>query len=128
VITVLCGVGLYASVFMLRKTRRDERGELSDPSVVQLPRARLFGSTPNALLGTWYYPALALTAWTARAPWQAALLLLVSAFAAAVSAVLAYSLLFQTRRPCAYCWTAHATNWLLLLCNVFLLFKLSYWR
>ena len=30
IITLLCGVGLYASLFMLAKTRRAERGELTE--------------------------------------------------------------------------------------------------
>ena len=59
VITLLCGVGLYASLFMLAKTRRAERGELAEASVVQTPRARLYGGASNALLGAVYYPAVA---------------------------------------------------------------------
>src|SRR5690242_18829383 len=45
VITVLCAIGFYASVFMLRKSVRAARGELAEPSVVQTPRARLFFGT-----------------------------------------------------------------------------------
>ena len=127
VITLLCGVGLYVSLFMLRKTRRAERGELREPSVVQSPRARLIGGTPNALLGALYYPAFAIAVWFATAPWQLGLLLTISGFAAVVSLALAYSLLFVTRMPCTYCWTAHGINLLLALCNT-LLFKVSYWR
>jgi uncharacterized membrane protein len=37
------------------------------------------------------------------------------AFAAITSAVLAYSLLFITKLPCPYCWTAHAVNWMMLV-------------
>ncbi len=55
VITLLCGVGLYASLFMLNKSRRAARGEVRDPSVVKTPRAHLFG-VPNSLLGSLYYP------------------------------------------------------------------------
>jgi uncharacterized membrane protein len=102
---------------MLAKTRRGERGELDEPSVVQSPRARLFGGTPNALVGALYYPALAAAVWLLP-PASRALtiaLLAVVAFAAATSLVLAYSLLFVTRRACPYCWTAHAVNWLLVL-------------
>lgn len=128
VITLLCGVGLYVSLFMLAKTRRAERGELREPSVVQSPRARLFGGRPNALLGTIYYPAFAIAIWLAVAPWQLGLLLAISGFAAVVSIVLAYSLLFVTRMPCPYCWTAHVLNWLLAACTLLLFLKLSYWR
>ena len=111
--TLLCGVGLYASLFMLAKTRRAERGELTEESVVQSPRARLYGGASNALLGALYYPAVATTVWFVRAPWPAAVLGAAIALAALTSAVLAYSLLFVTRRPCAYCWTGHVVNWAL---------------
>src|SRR5665213_566006 len=118
IVTLLCGVGLYASLFMLAKTRRAERGELDGPSVVESPRARLYGGVPNALLGGVYYPALALAIWLVTAvPALALPILTVAGLSAATSLVLAYSLLFVTRRPCPYCWTAHAVNWsLALLC------------
>lgn len=110
-ITVLCGVGLYASLFMLAKTRRAERGLLTETSVVQTPRARLYGGVPNAALGAAYYVALAAAVWLVRSPAGAAVVLVAVAFAAITSAVLAYSLLFVTRRACPYCWTGHAINW-----------------
>ncbi len=115
VITVLCGVGLYASLFMLAKTRRAQLGLLEEPSVVQRPAARLYGGVPNALLGSIYYPALAVATWFAHGHVVSLIVLTIVAFAAATSAVLAYSLLFITKRPCPYCWTAHAVNWLLLV-------------
>jgi uncharacterized membrane protein len=114
VISVLCAVGFYASVFMLSKSLRAARGELTEASVVQTPRAKLFAGVPNALIGTLYYPALALVScmilsrpvlWCAVAA---------AAFAAGTSAYLGYSLLFVTKRSCRYCWTAHAVNWALL--------------
>ncbi len=112
-ILLLCGVGLYASAFMLRKVRRAARGELAEPSVVQTARARALGGTPNAAIGLAYYGCLAaatfLFAWPPA--WWAALA--ASLGAAAFSAYLAYSLLFVTRMPCVYCWTSHAVNWLL---------------
>lgn len=117
VITVLCAVGFYASVFMLSKSRRAARGELQEPSVVQTPRAALFFGTPNSAIGLAYYPALALASWL---PASRLLLVLVTgsaALAAAVSVYLAHSLLFVTRRACPYCWTAHLVNWgLFALC------------
>jgi uncharacterized membrane protein len=113
VITVLCGVGLYTSLFMLRKSIRAARGEIRGPSVVKSPRAHLFG-VPNSLLGSLYYPAVAVTVWLVRSPLAAVVLLLVVLSAAATSVVLAYSLLFITRRECPFCWTSHAINWTLL--------------
>lgn len=115
VITVLCGVGLYTSLFMLDKYGRAARGELREPSVVQSPRAHLLG-IPNTLLGALYYPLLAIGIWLLPWPWAA--VLLVAALAAALmSAFLAYSLLFITRSSCPYCWASHVANWaLLVLC------------
>jgi uncharacterized membrane protein len=114
-ITVLCGVGLYASLFMLSKTRRAERGLLAEASVVQSPRARLYGGVPNAVLGTAYYVALGGAVWLVRSRIGAAVVLAAVAFAAITSLALAYSLLLVTRRPCPYCWTAHAINWSLAI-------------
>jgi uncharacterized membrane protein len=126
-ITILCGVGLYASFFMLRKSRLADRGLLPEPSVVQTTRARLLGP-PNSALGSIYYPLIAVLVWSAwwfAAPALVWVSLGLAALAAAVSLVLAYSLLFVTRMPCPYCWTAHAVNWLLFLA-VFELLKISY--
>ncbi len=117
VITLLCGVGLYASLFMLNKSRRAARGEVQGPSVVKTPRAHLFG-VPNSLLGSLYYPALAIAIWLVHGRVAEVVVLAAVVFAAATSIVLGYSLLFVTRRECPYCWTSHAVNWcLLLLCG-----------
>jgi uncharacterized membrane protein len=117
VITLLCGVGLYASLFMLDKSRRAARGEIQGPSVVKTPRAHLFG-VPNSLLGVLYYPAVSVAVWLVTGQIAAIVLLAAAAFAAATSAVLAYSLVYVTRRECPYCWASHAVNWcLLLLCG-----------
>ena len=121
IITVLCGVGLYASLFMLRKSNRAGRGLLLEPSVVQTPRARLLGRAPNAAFGVAYYPLLAIAVWLARAPWQIAALLAVALVAGAVSVVLAYSLLRITKMPCAFCWTSHGINWALIVALLLLL-------
>lgn len=114
VITILCGVGLYVSVFMLAKGRRAALQGLDEPSVVQTPRARLIGRIPNAAFGVVYYAFTAGAVWIAAGP---ALTVLVAAavVAATMSAVLAYSLLFVTRMPCPYCWTAHIVNACLLV-------------
>ncbi len=98
---------------MLVKTQKAGRGELSEPSVVETPRARLYGGIPNAALGVAYYVGLAIAAWTARGT-AAYVVFAAVAFAALTSAILAYSLLFVTRRSCPYCWTAHAVNWALV--------------
>ncbi len=114
VISVLCAVGFYASVFMMRKSLLDERGGLTEPSVVQTPRAKLFAGLPNALFGMVYYAALAAVSWPAVGRPVLMLALAASLGAAATSAYLAYSLLFITRRSCAFCWTAHFVNWALV--------------
>ncbi|MBV9332678.1 MAG: vitamin K epoxide reductase family protein [Candidatus Eremiobacteraeota bacterium] len=117
VITVLCGVALYASLFMLNKSRRAARGEVKGPSVVKTPRAHLFG-VPNSLVGALYYPAMAVAVWVIGGRIAEVILLVVALGAAVTSAYLAYSLIFVTRRECPYCWTAHIVNWsLLALCS-----------
>lgn len=113
VIAVLCAVGFYASVFMLRKSILARKGTLTEPSVVQSPRAKLFAGVPNALFGCVYYPTLAAVSWGTSATLVLALALAASAFAAATSLYLAYSLLFVTKRSCPYCWSAHVVNWAL---------------
>ena len=126
-ITILCGVGLYAALFMLNKSRRAARGDLREPSVVQTSRARLFGA-PNALFGSLYYIALAITIWLAVGAHATTILevcLVVAALATLTSLYLGFSLLFVTRMPCPYCWTSHIINWLLLPLIAALLF-LSY--
>jgi uncharacterized membrane protein len=119
VITLLCGVGFYASLFMLAKLRRAERGELPGPSVVKSPRAKLYG-VPNTLLGAIYYPALAISIWLVRGPAATWAVLAAVIFAGLTSVVLAYSLLFITGRVCPYCWTAHAVNWSLMILSFWL--------
>jgi uncharacterized membrane protein len=112
VITLLCGVALYASLFMLNKSRRAARGEVKGPSVVKTPRAHLFG-VPNSLLGALYYPGMAVAVWLVRGTISEIVLLIVALGAALTSAYLAYSLIYITRRECPYCWTAHVVNWCL---------------
>ena len=109
---LLCAVGFYASAFMAIKARRAARGELTEPSVVQTPAARLVGRVPNAVFGLIYYPCVALAVALPLGPGRR-LALLASLLAAAMSFALAYSLLFRTKRPCPYCWTAHVINWML---------------
>lgn len=115
IISVLCAVGFYASVFMLRKSIRAAHGEVKGPSVVKSPRAKLFAGVPNSLIGAVYYLAIVAVTWTAHARILFIAAEAAALVAAAVSAYLAYSLLYVTRRSCPYCWTAHAVNWSLAL-------------
>jgi uncharacterized membrane protein len=68
-----------------------------------------------------------------RAPAGAVVVLFAVAFAAITSLALAYSLLFVTKRACAFCWTGHAINWLLailtptLFKTIILSFVLYFW-
>jgi uncharacterized membrane protein len=115
VISVLCAVGFYASVFMLRKSMLAWTGRLTESSIVQTRRAKLFAGLPNALFGTLYYPALAAVSWLAPGSVLLWLAFAATLAAAATSAYLGYSLIFITKRSCPYCWTAHAVNWALLV-------------
>jgi len=97
---------------MLAKSLRAARGLLSEPSVVQTSRARLFGP-PNAAIGLAYYALLAAAVWLGHGTWIAIAACIGSLFAAATSVYLAYSLLYVTKRACPYCWAGHVVNWLL---------------
>jgi uncharacterized membrane protein len=110
VISVLCAVGFYASVFMLRKSVLYEQGRLTEPSVVRSPRAKLFGGVPNALIGVLYYPAVLAVAWLAHSTTAFAFAFAAACVAAATSLYLAYSLVFVTKRNCVYCFVSHAVN------------------
>lgn len=97
---------------MYRKARRAARGELTEPSVVQTPAARTLGGLSNAAFGLAYYPLVAAgTAAGLALPAAAWLTFAGATLAAAFSLYLAYSLLFRTRRACAFCWAAHLCNW-----------------
>ena len=115
IVSFLCAVGLYASVFMLRKSVRAQHGEVKGPSVVKSPRAKLFAGLPNALFGVLYYAGVLAVTWLAHARIFFILAEAATLLAAGTSAYLAYSLLFVTKRECPYCWTAHAANWSLAL-------------
>lgn len=114
-VAVLCMLGINASAYMLRKHRLAQRGQLLEPSVVTSPRAAL-GGVPNARIGLLYYALLlAISPFLVPAhPLVLHAALAAAIFASAVSIFLAYSLLFVTRRPCTYCWTAHIINWTML--------------
>ena len=114
VVLALCAVGLFVSIFMQRKAMLSRAGALVEPSVVQTPRARLIGATPNSAFGIAYYALLAIASFFFYLPGVFDVSLVAAGLAAAMSLYLAYSLLFVTKLPCAYCWTGHATNWVLL--------------
>lgn len=114
-VTALCVAGIIVSTRMQRKAMQAARGELAEPSVVQSPRARLFGGTPNSAVGIAYYALMIPAAWLLEVHVVWILALVAAVAAAALSVYLAYSLLYVTRMPCAMCWTGHAINWLLLL-------------
>lgn len=112
-IFLLCALGFYASAFMYRKSQRASRSELSEPSVVQTPRARAVAGIPNAAFGLAYYAALAVAIPLLGLPLVRIAALTVALAAAGFSLYLAHSLLFVTKMPCVYCWTSHAVNWAL---------------
>lgn len=120
-ISVLCAIGFYASVFMLRKSVLASQGRLMEESVVQSNRAAVFFGAPNALVGMLYYAGLATVTWLTTAVLPMALASVAAAAAAATSLYLAYSLTFVTKRSCLYCWTAHVVNWALLAAVLWLL-------
>lgn len=112
---LLCGIGVYASAYMAGKVRRDERGEVTEPSVVQQPAARLFFGIPNAYFGLAFYPLVAVTfSFAHECGWVRIALTAFTAIGAIVSCVLGYDLLAVTKRPCPYCWTVHFINAVLL--------------
>ncbi|HEV2037910.1 MAG TPA: vitamin K epoxide reductase family protein [Candidatus Eremiobacteraceae bacterium] len=114
-IAALSLIGVYVSLFMLRKYFKAQRGGLEAPSVVMSPRAKL-ARVPNALSGLIFYTLLlALTPFLSSAHLPVVYAALAAAaLAALVSLYLAYSLLFVTRMPCLYCWISHVVNWSLM--------------
>src|SRR5664279_3999534 len=104
------GAGLYVAQYMYRKSRRAEKGELEEPSVVERPAARSLFGIPTAAFGLAYYGLQAAAVLVPDSKTLRRGVLGTSALALAQSLYLAYSLLFVTRMPCPYCWTAHALN------------------
>jgi len=104
------GAGLYVAQYMYRKSRRAQKGELDEPSVVERPAARSLFGIPTSAFGLLYYglQLAALPVRDAKAVRRG--VLAASSLALAQSLYLMYSLLFVTRMPCPYCWTAHALN------------------
>jgi uncharacterized membrane protein len=119
IVLALCAIGLYVSFVMQGKANRARRGELSEPSVVQTPRATIFGSVPNSLFGIVYYTLLAVSTLFFDVPTVRLAAVMAAGAAGAVSLYLAYSLLFVTRMSCVNCWTGHVVNWMLLALLLF---------
>ncbi len=108
-ISALCAVGAYASVFMLRKSIRATRGELREYSVVSEPQARLFGGVSNAAVGLAFYALMVAGVWaTSGRTWW---VLVVAAAAAATTSLYLARSLRRKRLSCFFCWTSHAINW-----------------
>lgn len=114
IVIVCCIIGFLASRAMHDKAEADRRGDLREASVVQTPRARLFGGIDNAVLGLAYYPAVAIASFFFSMPAVRVGTLAAAAAATAVSIYLLYSLLFITKMKCANCMTAHAANVLIM--------------
>jgi len=118
-VLALCAVGLYVSFAMQAKAGKARRGELTEASVVQTPRATIFGDVPNSLFGIVYYALLAVSTIFFDVPVVRFAAVMAAGAAGAVSFYLAYSLLFVTRMPCFNCWTGHVVNWTLLAILLF---------
>jgi uncharacterized membrane protein len=99
------------------KAEADRRGELREQSVVQSPRARLFGGIDNAMLGLAYYPAVAIASFFFTVTAVRISVLVAATAAMAVSVYLLFSLLFITKMRCTNCVLANTANiliWCLL--------------
>ncbi len=110
---IAAGTGMYVAQHMYRKSRRAEKGELDEPSIVERPAARSLFGVPNAAFGIAYYGLQLAALPMSGSPWIRRGILAASALALAQSVYLMYSLLFVTRMPCPYCWTGHSVNVLL---------------
>ncbi|MDQ2909365.1 MAG: vitamin K epoxide reductase family protein [Candidatus Eremiobacteraeota bacterium] len=112
-VAALAGTGLYVSQHMFRKSKRAERGELDEPSVVEKPAAHVLFGLPNSEFGLIYYGALLLVLPASGSKPVRRAMLAGSAAAFSMSLYLMYSLLFVSKAECPYCWTSHASNTLL---------------
>ncbi|MHB8462695.1 MAG: hypothetical protein ACYDA1_08620, partial [Vulcanimicrobiaceae bacterium] len=62
-ITILSGIGLWVSIFMLRRWSLANRGLLTEASIVSEPESSLFFGLPNAALGVAYYLGVIFAVW-----------------------------------------------------------------
>lgn len=95
---------------MAATAARDRRGELTEPSVVQRPTARLFLGIPNATTGLAYYLGLAAAFPFGDRPAVRLGITVAALLAALVSVRLIVDLAFAAPAGCANCWVAHACN------------------
>jgi uncharacterized membrane protein len=116
-VIVCCVVGFIASRTMHVKAEADRRGDLREASVVQSPRARLFGGIDNAMIGLAYYPAVATASFFFAVPIIRISTLVAASAAMAVSIYLLYSLFFITKMRCTNCVLANATN-IVIMCGL----------
>jgi len=105
-----CCIGFVTSLLMHRKAAADKAGLLSEASVVQTSRARLFGGVDNAAIGLVYYPAVLIGSFFLANPLMLIAVVIAASLAALVSLYLAYSLLFITKMPCPLCMISHVIN------------------
>ena len=98
---------------MYRRGLLADRGLLREPSVVQRPRARLFGGVSNAAIGILYYPAVLLAVWFVHG--RAWLLFEAAALLAAGTSLFLAASLLRAGLECRFCWASHAVNWALVL-------------
>ena len=91
-------------------------GERTCASIVDTPRARLFG-VPNSALGQLFYLALALgvVSGVLFANPFFIVYLAFSGLTVMVGLFLTYSLLFLTRVPCPLCFTSHGINFVIFI-------------
>jgi uncharacterized membrane protein len=116
-VLVCCFVGYVASRTMHTKAEADRRGDLAEVSVVQSPRARLFGGVDNAMIGLAYYPAVAIASFFFTVPIIRISTLVAASAATAVSIFLLYSLFFITRMRCTNCVLGNAMN-IMIMCGL----------
>ncbi len=104
---------------MYRKALRAQRGELTEPSIVETPAATIFFGQPNALYGLLFYGTmLASTPFTDSSTVRLGRKV-ATGLAASSSLYLMYSLLFITKMECPYCWTGHGLN-MVILASIFM--------
>jgi uncharacterized membrane protein len=106
--------GLYVSQHMYRKALRAQRGELTEPSIVETPAATIFFGQPNALYGLLFYGTMLASTPFADSSTVRLGRKVATGLAASSSLYLMYSLLFITKMECPYCWTGHGLNMVIL--------------
>ena len=105
---VLAACGAAVSFAMFTKARMAASDSLDEPSVVELPEARLFFGAPNALFGLGFYGVvIAAAAIDMHIGYTIAAILSLPALA---TSVYLGAQLVRRKRSCSRCWTAHVIN------------------